>query len=153
MLEKDLKQALKKMRCKLTPAQIFDILGFNESELVDWQKARIGEDYERGSSTKGILFLTRNDLFFIPKATWPGRTTEKLIERMFVKIPISEITKIKTGKRLLSRKTRILNVKGEISKRRILSRKKKKGTEIFFLEEGAGEFANKIKKFNPDIKS
>ncbi len=150
---KDLKQALEKIRCALTPAQIFDILGFRQSELVEWQQAKLNEDYERGSSSKGLVLLTKKNFFFIPKISWPGKTTKKTIKKMFVKIPIADIKKVKTGKSLFTRKSQILTIKGKINKRRILSRKQKKGRETFVLEEDAEKLANEIKKMNPEIKS
>jgi len=116
----NLKKAFEKIKCELSLSEIFGILGFGESDLIDWREAKWSRRREEESMLRGLFLLTRQNIFFIIKAVWPSKLSKESIEKTIVVMPISAIRKAKAVKGLFSRKFKMITINGLVSKRGIL---------------------------------
>jgi len=147
----NLKKAFEKIKCELSLDEIFGTLVFRESDLIDWREARWSRRREDESMLRGLLLLTRQNIFFIIKAVWPSKLSKELIEKTIVAMPISAIREVKAVKGLFSRKFKIITIKGLVSKRGIFFRKERWTKETFYLDDSKS-LAEKVKLLNPNIK-
>ena len=147
-----LEEALDKARCKLSPTEVFRILGFGQRDLIDWRRAKWSQRGEEQSNVSGIVFLTNTDFFFVSRALWPAKLSEKQIKSELVRIPLRGIRKLKATKMLFAKNPSGVRIKGEVERRAILFRKTfRRGSESFFMERPQ-EFIESIRRISPGIE-
>ncbi len=130
----NLKRAFEEIRCELSLDEIFNILGCAKSVLINWREARWSRRREEESILRGLFILTRENIFFLIKAIWPGKLTKRAIESTTMVIPVSTIREVKASKTLFSRKFKIIRIKGLVKKRGAFFRKERWTRETFYLE-------------------
>jgi len=148
----DIRKALEKIRCKLSPAEVFAILGFSQADLINWQIARWARHREEESNILGIIFLTQNNVFFVSRALWPAKLSKKQIERDLLIIPTQTIKKAKIQKALFNRRPIGVKIWGRVNKRGIILRKtSQEGREIFRMQDPE-IFIRNLKTVNPRVE-
>ena len=147
----NLKEALEKIRCYLSLNEIFGILGCRGQDVIDWREAKWSRRREEESMPRGLLLLTKENIFFIMKAAWPSKLSKKMLETNIIVMPVSAVREVRAGKSLFTRKFKIIRIKGLVGKRGLFFRKERWTKETFFLEDSKS-LAEKIKELNPNIK-